>query len=303
MRPYLIPLLLFALSITGCDSGEPDLDDRFDGHPLVGSWTPETTAQRTFAVVDQTQQVVDRREPGTGDLRISGAATGDLRYAAFVSRDGERITISSIDTRFHPLSDRRAFLTIDASRATVTVWTDGVYVQYGRSHPYGEPPHTYEDGLFDIGTLILRSSSGDTVIVTGALDVPLRTLEAGTEHEVETHIVTDDTEDLEFRYVFEPDGRFRAEPLPDTSDPGYAGSWEETEDERLRIQLEGESTPTPVELDYVVEGGGLTLSTSRENCDGRAACLAQYENQYALIEGSLTRVRQTNGIAFIRTVD
>jgi hypothetical protein len=300
MRPYLATLLLFALAIAGCDSGEPELSDRFEGHPLVGSWTPQSTAQRTFAVVDESQQVVDRHEPGTGNLRITGDATGDLRYAAFVSRDGE-VTIFTIDTRFHPFPDRYAFLTITASRATVTAWTDGQYVQYGRSHPYGEPPHTYEDGFFDIGTLTLQSSSGGTVTVTGSLDVPLRTLEAGTEYEVETHIVTDETEDLAFRYVFEPDGRFRAEPLPGTSEPGYAGSWEETADGRLQIHLDGEGTPTPVELDYEVDDDDLTLSTSREYCEGHAACLAQYENQYALIEGSLTQVRQTNGIAFTRT--
>lgn len=301
MRPYLATLFLFALAIAGCDSGEPDLSDRFEGHPLVGSWTPQSTAQRTFAVVDQTQQVMDRRGPGTGDLRITGDATGDLRYAAFVSRDGERVTFSTIDSRFHPLPDRRASLTIDASRATVTTRTDGEYVQYGRSHPFGEPPHTYEDGFFDIDTLTLQSSSGGTVTVTGSLDVPLRTLEAGTEYEVETQIVLDDTEDLAFLYVFDADGRFRAEPLPGTSEPGYAGSWEEAEDGRLQIQLDGESIPTRVELDYEVEDRALTLSTSQEYCEGHAACLAQFENQYALIEGSLTQVRQTNEIAFTRT--
>lgn len=300
MRLFLATLLLSALAFSGCDSGDPAA---FDGHPLVGSWTPQTTAQRTFAVVNQTQQVVDRREPATGDLHVTGDASGDLRYPAFLSRDGERVTVFSIDTRFHPFPGRYAFLTIDASRATVTAWTDGEYVQYGRSHPYGEPPHTYEDGLFDIGTLTLQSSGGATVTVTGSLDVPLRTLEAGTEYEVETNIVTDDTEDLAFRYVFEPDGRFRAEPLPGTSEPGYAGSWEETEDGRLQIRVESESTPTLAELDYVVEEGALTLSTSQEYCEGHAACLAQYENQYALIEGSLTRVRQSNEIAFSRTAN
>lgn len=298
MRPYLATLFLFALAISGCDSGDPAA---FDGHPLVGSWTPQMTAQRTFAVVSQTQQVVDRREPGTGDLRITGDATGDLRYP-FISRDGE-VTIFTIDTRFHPFPGRYAFLSITASRATVTAWTDGEYVQYGRSHPYGEPPHTYEDGLFDIGTLTLQSSGGNTVTVTGSLEVPLRTLEANTEYEVETDIVTDDTEDLAFRYVFEPDGRFHAEPLPGTSEPGYAGSWEETEDGRLQIRLEGENTPNLVELDYVVEENALILSTSQEYCEGHAACLAQYENQYALIEGSLTRVRQSNGITFSRTTN
>lgn len=301
MRLYFASLLLFGLALSGCDSGEPNLSDRLDDHPLVGSWTPQSTAQRTFAVVNQTQQVVDRSEPGAGDLRITGDASGDLRYP-FISRDGD-VTIFTIDTRFHPFPDRYAFLSINASRATVTAWTDGEYVQYGRSHPYGEPPYTYEDGVFDLGPLTLESSSGTTVTVTGSLDVPLRTLEAGTEHEVETHIVTEDTEDLAFRYVFEPDGSFRAEPLPGTSEPGYAGSWDEAEDGQLQIRLEGESTSTLVELDYVVEDGALTLGTSREYCEGHAACLAQYENQYALIEGSLTRVRQTNGIAFTETVD
>lgn len=295
MRLYLATLLLSALVLGGCDSGDPGFND----HPLVGSWTPHLTAQRTFAVVNQTQQVVDRREPGTGDLRFTGGATGDLRYP-YVSRDGERVTVFTIDTRFHPFPDHYAFLGMNASTTSLTVWTNGEYVQYSRSHPYGEPPHTYENGHLDVGTLTLESFDGGTVTVTGSLDVPLRTLEAGTEYEVETHIRTDDSEDLAFQYVFEPDGRFRAVPLPGTSEPGYAGSWEETEGGRLQIRVEGEGAPNLAVLDYAIEAGTLVLSVSQEYCEGHAPCLAQYENQYALIEGSLTRVRQTNEIAFSR---
>lgn len=291
--------MLSACILSGCDSGGPDFHD----HPLVGSWSPESTAQRTFAVVNQTQQVVDHREPGTGDLHFTGGASGDLRYPAFVSRDGDRVTIFTIDPRFHPFPDRYAFLSVTASRTTLTVWTDGEVVQYGRSHPYGEPPHMYENGLLDVGVLTLHASDGREVSVTGSLDVPLRTLEAGTEYEVEARIRTGDTEDLALRYVFEPDGRFRAEPLPGTSEPGYAGSWEETEEGHLQVRVEGEAAPNLAEFEYVVEAGGLVLSTSHEYCEGHAACLAQYESQYALIEGSLTHVRQTNEIAFSRTVN
>lgn len=296
MRPYLATLLLSVLVLSACDSGGPDFDD----HPLVGSWMPESSAQRSFAVVNQTQQIVDQRTPGTGTLRFMGDAASDLRYPTFVSRDGEQITVFTIDTHFHPFPDRYAFLNVNEHGTSVTAWSDGEYVQYSRPHPYGEPPHTYEDGRFEVETLTLQSSHGDTVTVRGSLDVPLRTLEAGTEYEVETHIHTADTEDLAYRYVFEPEGRFRAEPLLDSDRPGYGGSWEEVEDGRIQLTTETQDPPITVELDYAIDDGALVLSTSQTRCESRPVCLAQYENQNALIEGSLTHVRQTNEIAFSR---
>jgi hypothetical protein len=296
--PAATVLLLTAGFLAACDSADPIADS----HPLVGTWVETGSEQAMLATSDRQQQIVDDSQPASGSLDITGDAAGTLRYAdVYTNSDGrEGVTVFSIDPYQHPFPASYAFVSLSADATWLTVWEDGTYKQYGLEHYGGPAAYMLHDGQLTVATVPLPTGDGTTATVSGALGLPMRTLEAGVEMEVERHHHAAEAGDVLLRFVFEPDGGFRAEYEGDPDASPAAGSWEALDGQRVRLTYTAEGEPVVVDYDYRVTGGELYLALTRDVCAdiSNPECLRNYEREFGMAPNTLMRVRQENGTVF-----
>jgi hypothetical protein len=287
------PALVALIVLAACDGGASD-----NRHALVGSWLEAGGAQTTFVTSSVAQEVVDATRPGTGDLALRGDASDVLVYASsHFDREGRRaFTIFSTDHLRHPFPSSYAFLSLDPDGTSATVWRDGAYRQYGYTHYGGPVPYTFADGRLVLDDVALSSHDGRIVVADGALTLPMRTLPAGVETEVQRHHHTEEPGEVLRRRVFGADGSYREERVGDSPLPPFSGTWEDLGDGHIRITGSVNGQAASAELAYRVEGGRLTLSTTWEPCAGVAHpdCLPGYERGFAMAPGSLVRMREEN---------
>lgn len=296
MRAFRFALFALVLALlSACDAGEPEGET----DPIIGEWTQVAYIyQRILVTVNQTQQIVDRMRPGTGDLRFTGDAHGDFRYAVpSMGRDGREILlVSTLDPYVVPFPSHRA--------ATMKVNELGMHMiigntWYRRDHAWGERPFALEDGVLTLEAITLEAIPSGSVTVSGTLTMPLRTLEAGVEAEVEQHLRPVGEEETGSTYVFGRDDSF--EIRRGTTD---AGTWERVDAERVRATVIANGDPVTFDWIARMEGDQLYLGSEdfhiepEEPACERPNCFEPYERRYALTQGSLARVRQEYGKLF-----
>ena len=281
--------VLALLVLAGCDGSGPEAPS---GSP-VGSWASEATTQRTLATSNQRQDIVDSGRPAGARLALTGAESGTFLYVStgFTYEGRRAFTVFSVDSRRQPFPATYAFLSLDPFGTTVTFWRGGAYRQFYQAHT--EPPYTFEGGRLTVRPLTLVAPDGDTVLVSGTLEVPTFTLEPGVEAEIDRRFQTEEPADVR-RRTLGWDGTYREEWTGPQSPTARTGTWEDLGGGRLRITPAYGGASQAVEFSYSIDDGILSLGTVQDSC-APGPCqgyLRGLENRYGLASGSLTRVRE-----------
>lgn len=293
--------------LSACDSGSGETD------ALVGSWTPQETAQETYVTVNTAQQVVDTFGPTDGTISFSGAATGSFRYAPSASAESVYLTTSA------PGNGR-----VVGPQYELRLERNGSVLLSGRgpngpTPTYALPassrsPFTFANNTITVGSATLRDVSGGlgTVEITpGTLSYRRISLTAGQRARVQA--VFQDTRDPLFGrytegrdravYTFQQDRTFSAE-FSTTANriETTTGTWSATAaDLQIRIPLDG--TTTTQTLGYSVSEGALRLSVSEGGCQGQdPTCLPNAASQLGLPPGTLTDVSYETTTTFRPTL-
>ena len=237
----------------------------------------------------QTQQIVDARRPGEGEIAAVGSAAGVHRFA-FASRDREDnpvYTVFSTDAR--PLPADYSFLSLTPYQTTLTVWRSGTVRQFGLSHPLAQAPYSRTGDRLSVSPVTLVGPDGATVTVSGSLVLPMLTLEAGTEQDVERNASADTEEQI----TFEADGTYRER----DGGQAFVGRWEDAGAGRVRILFGSDQI---FEQPYRIESGQLRFESISDQCsdDPNRRCRQNYEERFLLVPGSLEQVRLAREVVF-----
>lgn len=247
----LLLVLVAALAISGCDSqSDPDGSTS----PLLGRWELGSETRAIYVTLTQTQSVLDYLQPGEGDLAVSGAVSGDLRWLSQRWEGGGttgRDTVLEVASA--PLSDpsQGAIRLRVGSSGFGVVETDRATFYLPGANERPDLIMLSADRLVVMSARFRSPETGEEVVVSGQLTVPRQTLEAGREALV--HKQARAYPDIAARLLeFGEDGR-----LTNTSASGSAtGRWEVTGDGRLRLELPWGSTS----YSYLLDGSTLRLN-------------------------------------------
>lgn len=294
----LIALLSACLLFAACDSQEP-----LSGHPLVGSWTMDSTGTAESIVPTFSGAQANVVAPSiSGEIAFSGDVSGRLRSAMVFSAtpDGAReARVASYDLAGEEPESGFFVLTVSGD-ATSSVFQLFEQPATGSSRTYfgytDSLPFTLDGDQVVLPAVELsRLGSGRPPLQLegGAFTFPIVQFVAGETIELRRDVQPDNNPLLDLRYVFEADGTFRLEGFspPDTSTVSTykSGQWQANGDQ-LRLTQSPEPLGTPTDLTFALSRGRLVLNERLSNCqDGtNADCLDRLSSSFALPPGSVS---------------
>ena len=287
------PFWLLLLALAACDSGgsEDDL--------IVGTWRPTLSELKTVVTVTQAQPLIDPSEPTTGEILVTGddpatfRTLGEgLRYPdetilRFGTQEPDRSAslLLTDATDRDPLGPRASAYTLSLPGVTVIYRTQTL--------PF---PFELDGATLRIPLTTLQSDTGRFTEIAGELTFASTPLQPGEEVVIaeESYGKGERGE----RYVFERGGRARIE-VPNYSDglDVRTGRWS-TNDDKLRLQVEGNRLYDDLDAVYTfrVSGGTLSLTPVPTPCD------EEYQRTAAaralLVPGSVDHCRVETVLSF-----
>ena len=280
----LAALLLVLPVLAACDSTEP-------GDDLVGVWTVSSIGLEYVVTSRTAQTVPDFTAAPSGAISVSGAVNRQLRYVDEIYGGGDGFSLARF-TAAAPGSGPLSELTVSqfGDQSNVSFYDEPTGRDF-RADFQGRPSFRVQGTSVEVATSTLYDGSG-SVSVSGALTFPGIALAAGEPTAVPAGTL--EIDDLVATYEFEEGGTFTATSFDFDETTTISGTWEATDDGRLRVSTTEGSVTQTTAFTYEVSGSTLRLTATGLGGAGPCTgdCLRQVEGQIFAATNSLTAVSE-----------